>query len=34
MAEENKEIDERILLVLLPIMLLQKTFEFLSHWDL
>jgi hypothetical protein len=34
MAEENKEIDERKLLVLLPIMLLQKTFEFLSHWDL
>ena len=26
MAEEKKELDERILLVLLPIMLLQKTF--------
>jgi hypothetical protein len=33
-AEEKKEIDERILLVLLQIMLLQKTFKILSHWDL
>ncbi len=34
MDEEKKELDERILLVLLPIMLLQFFFKILSHWDL